>query len=122
MEQKPNQPSVTFEFNVSGGKLSINKMWLGDFGDHVEIAKALYDKAQKIMEELPKQEVKQIQQEARQDFTKAKEVFTEVFSDDVKTCPTCGLALKYVKAGISTKNNQPYPAFWACPNRCPKKR
>jgi hypothetical protein len=35
-----------------------------------------------------------------------------------KSCPICRTPLKIVPAGKSKTNGKPYPAFYACPNRC----
>lgn len=36
----------------------------------------------------------------------------------VKNCPLCNQPLKVIPAGISKGNGKPYPAFYACPNKC----
>jgi hypothetical protein len=35
-----------------------------------------------------------------------------------KECPLCKSALKVIPAGTSKASGKPYPAFYACPNKC----
>jgi hypothetical protein len=37
---------------------------------------------------------------------------------NVKECPVCHGALRVQPAGVSKSSGKPYPAFYACPNRC----
>ena len=39
-----------------------------------------------------------------------------------KVCPKCNTPMNYVKAGVSKKTNEPYPAFYTCPVCKPYKR